>query len=89
MNWKPIEEYVLIDLSVFSDFPKFEFAGEICVPILEYKGIAVKEGMSAIFMPDVPPNNFTILAIRLNPTLRFWDGNYWVLACSCKLIIES
>lgn len=73
----------MTDPDLFHDFPTFPFADEFCVPVLEYKGVRISEGMRAVWRGDEEP--FRIEAIRLNPTLRFWDGEQWHLAANCRI----
>lgn len=74
----------MTSLSSFDDFPEFPFADELCVPVVKYKGVTISEGMWAVWEDDSDP--FRIEAIRLNPTLRFWTGQEWVLASGCSVI---
>lgn len=74
----------MTDLSIFKDFPRFPFADEFCVPVVEFRGITIKEGMWAVWMDD--PQPFRIEAIRLNPCLRFWTGKDWAIAANCRIV---
>lgn len=76
-----------IELSkLLNGFPTFPFAGELTVPMIEYRGIIIREGMKAQYQDEKP---FVIEAIRLNPTIRFWTGSEWVIASSCKLLVKA